>query len=160
MPQETNPQPNDSTIVLGGHTYTHRDPNSGRLARIVSTNGCGELSVIAIILHEGGKERCYLPDTFLSFVHWFHYGTPDLVKGALPSTDWAQVAVGTPVIVWDEDQRYPKKRYFSGILNDPFLILTFINGSTEWSCPVGGEAESWSNGVLASDYEELKKKED
>lgn len=59
--------------------------------------------------------------------------------------DWEKVPVDTPVLVWDNDKKYMKKRYYAG--RDGIKFMTFDFGATSWSCDE--KTSSWFNCELA-----------
>ena len=59
--------------------------------------------------------------------------------------DWDKVPVDTPVLVWDNDNKYKKKRYYAG--RDGIKFMTFDFGATSWSCDE--KTSSWFNCELA-----------
>ena len=66
--------------------------------------------------------------------------------------DWDKVPVDTPVLVWDNDNKYKKKRYYAG--RDGIKFMAFDFGATSWSCDE--ETSSWFNCELARE-EDIKK---
>ena len=66
--------------------------------------------------------------------------------------DWHKVPVDTPVLVWDEYNKYNKKRYYAG--RDGIKFMTFDFGATSWSCD--GKTSSWFNCKLARE-EDIQK---
>lgn len=61
--------------------------------------------------------------------------------------DWYKVPVDTPVLVWDNDNKYKKKRYYAGTNGTKFM--TFDWGATSWSSDSGVETTLWYNCELA-----------
>lgn len=61
--------------------------------------------------------------------------------------DWYKVPVDTPVLVWDNDNKYKKKRYYAGTNGTKFM--TFDWGTTSWSSDSGVETTLWYNCELA-----------
>lgn len=59
--------------------------------------------------------------------------------------DWDRVPVDTPVLVWNYDKKYKKKRYYAG--RDGTKFMTFDLGATSWSCDE--ITSSWFNCELA-----------
>lgn len=57
--------------------------------------------------------------------------------------DWERVPVDTPVLVWNYDKKYKKKRYYAG--RDETKFMTFYFGATSWSCNSDEETTFWSN---------------
>lgn len=66
--------------------------------------------------------------------------------------DWDRVPVDTPVLVWNYDKKYKKKRYYAG--RDGTKFMTFDLGATSWSCDE--ITSSWFNCELAR-KEDIKK---
>lgn len=72
--------------------------------------------------------------------------------------DWDKVPVDTPVLVWDNDNKYKKKRYYAGTNGTKFM--SFTGGATSWSSDSGKEITPWLNCELArkEDIEKHRKR--
>lgn len=61
--------------------------------------------------------------------------------------DWDKVPVDTPVLVWNNDDKCKRKRYYVGTNETKFM--TFDWGATSWSSNSGVETTLWYNCELA-----------
>lgn len=68
-----------------------------------------------------------------------------------PPVDWSKVAVDTPILVRDYENREWTRRHFAKIKNG--TVFTWYHGATSWSAEGDSDIESWKYAKLAESEE-------
>ena len=75
-----------------------------------------------------------------------------------PETDWSQVAVDTPILVRDSEDKLWERRYFARYSN--YKVWAWCDGLTSWSVKDKTYMSSWNYAKLAEGSRNEQKKAD